>query len=129
MQAKLIRSYRSSKTGNTVFVYGVTGTKAEIASFQEIQGEFYVEDAVNGPLWFTTKCVGQQCPLIITSNGRICADTSAFDQAASLAAQYGGNLGQEHARAAAQQLMGNKNPIAHVEPVNDLIPDETSLEL
>lgn len=126
MKASLLRSYKS-KNGNVVFVYKVTGKAADLATFQEAQGEFYVEDPTNGPLWFTTKCVGQECPLLITTNGRVCADTSAFDQAASLAAQYGGNLGQELAKHAAAMLLGNKpitTPVNALEPVEATDPNE-----
>ncbi len=37
MKVQLIRSYRS-KNGNVTFVYGVTGSDADIAKFKEIQG-------------------------------------------------------------------------------------------
>ena len=126
MKATLLRSYKKRDTGSIVFVYTVTGSKEQLEAFKEIQGAYYTEDPINGPLWFTTKCVGQQCPLIITSKGNLCADTSAFDQAASLAAQYGGNLGQELARAAAQQLMGNRNPIAAAPVAADPVFDDAS---
>lgn len=106
MKIKLIRSYKSNK-GNTVFVYGVTGTPEQIEAFAKAQGENHRVDETSGtPLWFTTRCVGQSGTLIITSNGKVVADMSAFDQAASLASQYGGNLGEQLARAAAETLLG-----------------------
>lgn len=109
MKAKLVRSYKSSK-GNVVFVYGVTGKPEELAKFAEAQGPFHRTDETTGePLWFTTRCVGQVADLIITSNNKVVADMSAFDQAASLAAQYGGNLGDQLARAAADALLGKSN--------------------
>ena len=37
---------------------------------------------------------------------------SAFEQAASLAKQYGGNFGQELARASVASLLGNSAPVA-----------------
>jgi len=105
MKIKLIRSYRS-KNGNPTFVYGVTGSDADLEAFKKAQGEYYREDENGTPLWFTTRCVGPQGSLIITTNGNIVPDMSAFDQAASIASQYGGNFGQELAKMSAQQILG-----------------------
>lgn len=104
MKIKLMRSYRSKK-GNTVFVYGVTGSPEQIEAFKNAQGENFRESEEGVALWFTTRCVGQTGSLIITTNGKVVPDMSAFDQAASIAAQYGGNFGQELARAAAANLL------------------------
>ncbi len=105
MNIKLSRSYKS-KNGNTVFVYAVTGTQDQLESFATAQGENHrVDESTGTPLWFTTRCVGQSGNLIITSNGKVVPDMSAFDQAASLAAQYGGNFGEQLARMAAEKLM------------------------
>jgi len=110
MKIKLIRSYRS-KNGNATFVYGVTGSANDLAAYKEAQGEYYREDETTGqPLWFTTRCVGDNGKLIITTNGKIVPDMSAFDQAASIAAQYGGNFGQELARQAASSILGTPAP-------------------
>lgn len=105
MKIKLIRSYRS-KNGNPTFVYGVTGSEADLEAFKSAQGEYYREDDNGQPLWFTTRCVGDTGSLIITTNGNIVPDMSAFDQAASIAAQYGGNFGAELAKAAAAKIIG-----------------------
>ena len=106
MKIKLIRSYKSQK-GNTVFVYAVTGTTAQIEAYKAAQGDQYRESEEGASLWFTTRCVGNSGSLIITAKGKIVPDMSAFEQAASLAKQYGGNFGQELARMAAAQLTGN----------------------
>ena len=106
MKVKLLRSYRS-RNGNATFVYTVTGTQAELEAYKKAQGEFYREDDNGVPLWFTTRCIGQSGKLIITTNGNIVPDMSAFDQAASIAAQYGGNFGQELAKQAAMSILGN----------------------
>jgi len=106
MNIKYQREY-VSKAGNPTFVYVVTGSEKELAEFKSIQGDFYREDDKTGQaLWFTTRAVGPTGKLIITSNGNIVPDMSKFNQAASLAKQFGGNLGQELARAAAQDLLG-----------------------
>lgn len=105
MNIKLLRSYRS-KNGNMTFVYKVNANETDLAAFKQAQGEFYREDKDGSPLWFTTRCVGETGKLIITTNGKVVPDMSVFDQAASLAQQYGGNFGQELARAAAAKAMG-----------------------
>lgn len=106
MNVKLQRSYRSAN-GNVTFVYAVTGSKEDLAAYEEIQGSFFRKNEETGqPLWFTTRCIGQTGKLVITTNNKIVPDMSEFDQAASLAAQYGGNFGTELARAAAQKLSG-----------------------
>lgn len=108
MKIKLQRSY-TSKNGNKVFVYSVSGSKEQLEKFKAAQGENYREAEDGTPLWFTVRCVGDSGSLIITTNGNIVPDMSAYDQAASLAAQYGGNLGQELARQAAASLLGKGN--------------------
>lgn len=107
LNAKLIRSYRSKK-GNVTFVYSVSASAENLAKFAAAQGDNHRTDEVTGtPLWFTTRCIGQVGTLLITSNNKVVPDMSQFDQADSLAKQYGGNLGQELAKAAAASLTGN----------------------
>ena len=106
LRIKLERSYTSPR-GNRVFVYSVAGTTEELASFETAQGDNHRTDKdTQKPLWFTTRCVGETGSLIITANGKVVPDMSAFDMAASLASQYGGNLGAELARASAEKLVG-----------------------
>ena len=107
MNVKLARSYRS-KNGNTTFVYNVDGTPAQVEEFKTAQGDFYREDDKTGkPLWFTTRCIGNSGKLVITSKGKVVPDMSAFEQAASLAKQFGGNFGNELAKASVAKLLGN----------------------
>lgn len=117
MKIKLVRSY-TSKNGNKVFVYSVSGNKAQLDAFKTAQGDNFREDENKNPLWFTTRCVGNTGELIITTNGKVIADMSAYDQAASLASQYGGNFGQELARMTAAKLLGghSNTPQAEVVP-------------
>lgn len=105
MNIKLMRSYKSQK-GNTVFVYTVTGSIAQLEAYKTAQAENYRESDTGVSLWFTTRCVGNTGTLIITEKGKVVPDMSAFEQAASLAKQYGGNFGQELARAAVANLLG-----------------------
>lgn len=112
MKVKLLRSYRSKK-GNPTFVYEVDGTEAQLAEYKRIQGGFFREDEATGKaLWFTTRCIGQTGTLIITTNGNIVPDMSKLDQAASIVAQYGGNLGESIANAAAADFLGLSAPAA-----------------
>lgn len=109
MKVTMQRSYKS-KNGNRTFVYTVTGSNAEMEAYKEAQGEYYREDEkTNQVLWFTTKCIGKTGTLLITDNGNIVPDMSEFDEAASLAQQYGGNLGEMLAREAAQRLLGGRS--------------------
>lgn len=105
MKIKAIRSY-TSKNGNKVFVYAVSGTVEQLEKFKAAQGENYRQAEDGTPLWFTTRSVGAQGELIITTNGKVVPDMSAFDNAASLAKQYGGNLGEELAKHAVAKLLG-----------------------
>ena len=120
MKISLLRSYRS-RNGNPTFVYAVSGTAEQLEQFKQAQGEYYREDDNGTPLWFTTRCVGNHGKLIITTNGNIVPDMSAFDQAASIAAQYGGNFGQELARMSAQQILGH----TPAPPATDASAEET----
>ena len=129
MKVSYLRSYRS-KNGNATFVYTVAGSASELAAYAEAQGEFYREDETTGKvLWFTTRCIGKTGTLIITSKGNIVADMSAFDQASSIAAQYGGNFGQELAKQAAQDILGISpstpaQPAAPIAPPTEEVVDE-----
>ena len=102
------RSY-VNENGNRVFVYKVSGTKDELEKYEAAMGEHFRKDDHGVPLWFTTRSAGPQAELIITPNGKVIADMSAFDHAASLAKQYNGNLGSELAKVAAEKLLGSNN--------------------
>ena len=110
MKVKLIRSYKS-RNGNTVFVYSVSGNANQIEAYKAAQGDNYREDENGTPLWFTTRCIGKSGSLIITATGKIVPDMSAYEQAASLAAQFGGNFGQELAKASVAQILGGDDTV------------------
>ena len=105
LQAKLQRSYKS-KSGNTVFVYAISGDKESMEQFKTAQGTNHREDDHGVALWFTTRCIGKSGTLIITTTGKVVPDMSEYEMANSLAKQFGGNLGQEIARIQAENLMG-----------------------
>jgi len=125
MKISLLRSYRS-QNGNATFVYTVSGSASDLEAFQNAQGEYYRETDDGTPLWFTTRCVGNQGKLIITTNGNIVPDMSAFDQASSIAAQYGGNFGQELARMSAQNVLGTQGSSAPSVDSNQAKPEESA---
>ena len=101
---KFLRSYKKRDSGTTVFIYGLIN-KADKAAYAAIQGEYHREDADGISLYFSTKYIGERGTLIQTANGKVVPDMSAFDKAASLAEQYGGNFGTELAKINAKQLM------------------------
>lgn len=115
-------SYRS-KQGNVTFRYAVTGSEADMAAYKEAQGDFHRTNPDGTVLWFTTRFAGPKGKLIITQNKKCIADMSAFDAAASLASQYGGNFGQEIAKGMTAQLLGNgavsNTPAAEATEVHD----------
>ena len=124
LKAKKIRSYTKAGTGNTVFVYAVSGTPEELARYKEAQGANYKEDENGNPLFFTTNFAGDSCDLIITQKNKVIADMSDFAAAASLSKQFGGNLGQELARAAAEKLLGHKQAsVPQSVPAKEDLPD------
>jgi hypothetical protein len=124
MKGKNTGSYRN-KNGNVVFRYEVQGSEAELAKYEEIQGENYRKTDDGKPLFFTTRFAGNSVDLIITRAGKVVADMSAFDAAASMATQYGGNLGQELARQAAAQLFGgaSKSTVENSTPVTSNVAE------
>jgi hypothetical protein len=108
MKVKCVRTYRS-KNGNPTFVYSVDGTKEQLADFKKSQGDYYREDEDKTPLWFTTRYIGEEGTLMITSNGNVVPDMSEFDKQASLVAQYGGNFGDILAKDGINKLKGDKS--------------------
>jgi hypothetical protein len=104
-----------SRNGNETFRYKVTGSPEALTAYEEAQGEYYtVDDATGNVLWFTTRYAGETATIVVTDAGKIYADMSEFAKQASLAKQFGGNLGQELARSAAEKLLGK--PVANSTP-------------
>lgn len=125
LRIKLLGSY-ISKNGNRVFRYGVSGNAAELKEYKKTQGTFYREDSTTGtPLFFTPRFAGQETNLIITQSGKCVADMSAFDAAASLSEQYGGNFGQEIASSMAANLLGIGTPA----PTSAPVAEESEVDL
>lgn len=112
-----IGSY-TSKNGNDVFRYKVTGKPESLAIFESVQGDNYrVDEATGNILWFTTRFAGDDATLVVNSDtGKCYADMSEYRKQASLAKQFGGNLGDQIAKSAVGKLFRNaEQPVA--EPV------------
>jgi hypothetical protein len=107
MKIKFLRNYRKVETGNMVYVYTVSGSQKDLAAFEAAQGDNHTVDEETGtPLWFSTRFVGDEGALAISKNGKVFADTSEFDKAASLCEQHKGTaLGDQMARVMAEKLL------------------------
>ena len=115
MKARKLNSYRSSKSGNIVYRYEVSGTTTELENYKVSQGEKYVESDTTGkPLWFTTRYAGESVNLIITGKGNVIADMSEIEQANSLISQFPGPLGDAIAKATAEKILGSAKAVAPV---------------
>ena len=90
MKITYLNSYPKRGKNNKlvdVFVYGVNGTDEQLAEYKQVKAEQYREDKDTGvPLFFSLNYVGEVCPLIITTNGNVVADTSVMRKAANLVA-------------------------------------------
>lgn len=97
MKIKCVGSYPSKTTkGDSVFVYHITGTDEEIAKYREIKGNNFKTDEVTGkPIYWSSRFFMPNTELKFNYKGTgVYPDTAAFDQAAAMTKQYGGNFGQ-----------------------------------
>lgn len=107
LRGKYLQQYRHKVTKNLVYLYEVNGSATELEAFKEAQGKYYAESKENGkPLFFYWDFAGYTPELLISQSGKVFPDMSEYNNAASLAKQFGGDFGQEIARAAAMKLMG-----------------------
>jgi hypothetical protein len=127
LTALFSRSYvTTNKHGQktNMFVYTVTGTPAELATFEQVQGEHYRVNADGTPVFITPKGHGPQVNLVVTEAtedkpARIIADTSATAMAASLMEQYKGTpIADAIAQQLATALLGTAKP-APVPPTTE----------
>ena len=110
MTLSFARQYRKKQTGKLVFVYNVKGTAAQLDEYRDAQGSYLVEDEKGQPLFFSTRYVGESCPLVANHNGDgFYADTTTMDKQAAMVQQYGGNLGQALAAQIAASVAVGRN--------------------
>lgn len=110
LQLSFARQYRKKATGKLVFVYNVKGTAAQLDEYRDAQGSFLVEDEKGQPLFFTSRYVGEACPLVANHEGTgFYADTTTMDKQAAMVEQYGGNLGQALAAQIAASVTSTRN--------------------
>lgn len=129
MKATFVSNHVSKK-GTRTFVYELRGlTDEQLAKYKEAQGDYYRENENGVPLFFTTRFTGQDVTVLITVNNRVVVDDSENQAAASMAAAYGGNLGQALADKFAERIAANSRlrinstatadaPEATAEPAN-----------
>ena len=90
LKATLAGSYRKPVTGTKVFRFTVSGNASELQEFETAQGDNYRLDETTGkPLWFSTRYVGDNVNLIITSNNQVVADDTEMSKLQSLVEQFG----------------------------------------
>jgi hypothetical protein len=119
-------SYRNKK-GTTVFRYSVKGSKDAMEAYEDAQGEYFVNDEKLGPLYFTPRYAGRTATLVVNDEtAKVYIDDSEMQKQASIVSQYGGNLGQAMATAAAAKLMGMPSTSVPVE--NEELTDEPTEE-
>lgn len=117
-----------SRNGNETFRYKVSGSPDAMAAYEDAQGEYYtVDDATGNVLWFTTRFCGDKATLIVSDKGKIYPDMTQFAKTASLAKQFGGNLGQELAKAAAAKLIGGGSTASTPDPKVEQPQDKSDL--
>lgn len=104
------------RNNRTFFVYYLTGTPEELAHYKAIKGEYYREgtdasrpNEFGQPLWFSLDYHGEECIAKISKNNNLYADNSEMRKMASIAKQYGANLGDAIANQLASQLLGSKS--------------------
>lgn len=123
MKLKLKRNYPkvNATTGNVnmVYVYEVTGTKAELDKYCEIMtaGNHTCKDEDGTVLYFTVRAVPPGAPLQISIKGKIYVDTLRYDLAQQMIKQYPGKLGEK----LADEILSGKTPVEQVdEPADDM---------
>lgn len=127
MKGKFAGKYRNKK-GTEVFRYLVGGTDAQIAAFEKAQGDFLRKDENSGaPIYFSTKYLGDNINLLITSGGKVAVDDTNIAKVNSLATQYAGTaLGDEFARQGVAMILGEmkSTPAPVSQPVAETSPDK-----
>lgn len=132
LKVEFIRQYKKMNKNNvliTMFVYAVTGPAKAQEAMKEAQGDYHrtagKDDVVpeGTVLWFTDKFIGDKGNILITSKKKVVPDMGAFEKLNSLAKQFGGDLGNELAKQAAEGLLGKKPDIQIEGEPSEVSPD------
>jgi len=122
LNAKFERKYRSAKSGNNVFVYGVTGSADALKAYQEAQGANYRTNDDGKPIYFSNKSFGLEGQLLITANGNVIFDDTQLSMTADMIERFATSsplVAKAMADAFAKQLLGEApapQPTATPEP-------------
>lgn len=120
LRVEFARQYKKMNKNNvliTMFVYAVIAPAKAQEAFKAAQGDYHriagKDDVVpeGTVLWFTDKFIGDKGNILITAKNKVVPDMGAFEKMNSLAKQFGGDLGTELAKQAAQGLLGSKPEI------------------
>lgn len=114
------------------FVYIVSGTQEELESFRVAQAANYKvgddpkrPNEFGKPLWFSLDYHGEICTVNISKNNKVYADNSEMRKMASIAKQYGANLGDAIAHQFAAQMLGKQAVAPQQAP--QIVPPEQDL--
>jgi hypothetical protein len=90
LTAKLNGSYRKAVTGTKVFRYVVSGTEKDLEAYKSAQADNLRTDEETGkPIWFTSRYIGDNVSLIITTENDVVADDTELAKLESLVKQFG----------------------------------------
>ena len=134
LKCTVLREYTtvSKATGKPVvrFVYAVTGSKEDMATFKKIQGEYYRVDDKTGAVLFNTgrAFIGNVGKLGFKHDGSgVFQDNSEINQLKSIAEQHGANFGELLVRAKIDQMLGGNTPASVAESPSPENADATDV--
>lgn len=88
MKAQLVNEYIKEETGNTVYVYAISGKPDEVRKYTEsveAEGRKVVIDEQNRPLFFTTNFATAEGEFRISKRGNWYVDSSGVKRALQMA--------------------------------------------
>lgn len=109
MKAKYHSKYNTvdkNSNGIVMFRYIVSGTEEQLAAYKKAQGDYYRENEEGQPMFFTPRFISDNLNLLISSKGKVFADTAELDKLNSLVNQYPGALGNALAQIGANKILG-----------------------
>lgn len=115
LKGKFVGQYRSSRTGNLVFKYDISGKAEDVQDYEESKGTDIRHNEESGsPLFFTVNYDGDNIKLIKTQpqdgEGEWIVDTSEVDKLQNLAQRYPELKDHIAARMVDELLNASKKP-------------------